>query len=339
MAGTVLDEASPDEVRWYTGDEELEAGSQISLGDLSDKQRSPDDVQVVMVRHTVGGDYSGSLVERSNYEGILEDHEDHDDVFSAYGGYGSYGVVFRASSTDPELIEIMQRLENYPLYDEEHLSALEMTKSDEEWENWGRDDYVRALEKEHENVDGWDDVIEALADDPVALDALFYEVSNAESIYWEMDGPSMHINVEKVAEATSVEDIICAIVGAREKQLMEKLCGMLGLRCVHGSGPALRVLIDALWLDGFPPKTTGMGRPTRGRVEASMKRHHVGRRNVDTLAEELRDKPKMAAKYTDIAGRWVTAFWATRGAKELDEDQGARFIADALDEVLEAIGG
>jgi hypothetical protein len=92
-------------------------------------------------------DYSGSSVERANCQTFLEQHEETEGVYETTGGYGTMGVAITLSAITEEMIEILDALQDYPVIDDEALSALEMKLEDEDWDSWIKDDFRRALKK------------------------------------------------------------------------------------------------------------------------------------------------------------------------------------------------
>lgn len=120
------------------------------------QETTEDDADVVEVPYTVWGDYVGSSVERSNYRSLLRDYPD---VFiDISGGYWSHVLYIRPRTmlqTDG-LFESITALFDYPLYDEEDHSELEMTEAWEAWDGWVKFDLGRALATEYDlDVDNW----------------------------------------------------------------------------------------------------------------------------------------------------------------------------------------
>lgn len=99
-------------------------------------------------RHFESGDYGGSLVELSNLQTFLEEFGKRRGVFELYGGHGSSGLALDVRAVTTEILEDLAALADYPLRDEEHLSALEYEKEIEAWECWAENDFRRAIIKE-----------------------------------------------------------------------------------------------------------------------------------------------------------------------------------------------
>lgn len=106
----------------------------------------PSYVQLTIIESATGSDYSGNLVEKSN---ALALKRDFPWLVEIYGGHGTFGVAYlgRRENQNDALIEAIDALTEYPLYDESHHSDLE---TDTAWEAWtdsygGRRDFKRAL--------------------------------------------------------------------------------------------------------------------------------------------------------------------------------------------------
>ena len=96
-------------------------------------------------------DYSGSLVERSNYEEFVEQFADSEDVewVKVFGGHGTVGVLVRvdADARVPEMGEFFAALQQYPLANEDRHSELEHEVEMEAWDSYGRRDFQRWLQE------------------------------------------------------------------------------------------------------------------------------------------------------------------------------------------------
>jgi hypothetical protein len=82
-------------------------------------------------------DYSGSTCERSNCEALQEDYPDT--FCEVWGGYGTTGLIVPLATIDDEstgIGDILRALDDYPIYDEDHLTWLEMRLADESWSHY-----------------------------------------------------------------------------------------------------------------------------------------------------------------------------------------------------------
>lgn len=86
-----------------------------------------------LIPFTSHGDYIGSTVERSNHETIKKHLTDNGiPVIDICGHYQSYCLIIPATYKDNDLIsDLISDLENYPLFDNEHWSELELNLAEE----------------------------------------------------------------------------------------------------------------------------------------------------------------------------------------------------------------
>jgi hypothetical protein len=164
----------------------------------------------VEIPYTTGSDYSGGSVTVSNYRSIWDDFKDRiPGLYQIYGGHGTYGLVVRRgvlSSDDEacqELREVIEKLEDYCIYNEDDSSIVEMEAEQEAWESWAKSDYRRALEKA--------EIIPEDSDETINDDMLWETlrlVMDRENVYWINEtGNSAYVDIERIARATTTEDI------------------------------------------------------------------------------------------------------------------------------------
>ena len=133
---------------------EWSAGESYYFGSFkfsSPKPEGDNTVPVAMIPYTDSGDYVGSgLVGQSNYRMILADLAEDvamGRVIEVYGSHGFKALYYRTDFPMSEaLSDILICLEAYPLYSEDDHSDLEMETESEAWDDYGRDDFKRALE-------------------------------------------------------------------------------------------------------------------------------------------------------------------------------------------------
>jgi len=179
------------------------------LGTLSDDITETGDLYFY-VPYATGSDYSGSTVEASNAKCIKDEFGENDWVHPVYGGYNTYAVAIGLTGlltcddddTFNELCEVIEGLEDYPVIDEEALWELESENSDEAWNTWCRDDFVRALESEFEVKFEWPDDSE--------FRVFFEDQREKADVYWycEGSGSGMYVDLDAVAKETSFDDIV-----------------------------------------------------------------------------------------------------------------------------------
>jgi hypothetical protein len=92
------------------------------------------------------GDYGGSVYQLSNAQALLEEFGGSPGCREVIGGHGSYGLAIDPRYVKEELLEALEALENYPLYDEEHCSQLEENLKIEAFSSWLESDLRRNIE-------------------------------------------------------------------------------------------------------------------------------------------------------------------------------------------------
>ena len=122
---------------------------------------------------------------------------------------------FIGDDTGEEMVESLESLEDYPVLDEDDMSALELERQAEAWESWAAADWRKEVEKQlqalaPEQADQyWAeeclDQVEGLAS---KLEELFYACADQANEYWqeESDG-SWWIRCESIAESIDLEDL------------------------------------------------------------------------------------------------------------------------------------
>lgn len=202
------------------------AEGDVSYGDLKDtdcpnsaesylRALSADDTEsgevYFYVPYASGSDYSGSLVEKSNYKVFTEEYgKDNEWVFSAHGGYSTYaavvgltGLLTCADDTADAILDVLAGLADYPLIDEEANSTLEMEETDSAWESWASDSFVRAVEKKFDGIAD----LELPSGD--TLRSFFEEKREAANEYWydEGVGQSMYVDIDRVVAGIEFADV------------------------------------------------------------------------------------------------------------------------------------
>lgn len=146
----------------------------------------------VLPEYLSGGDYDHSgLVQRSNHRTFLKSFKNKDGVHDLSGGMGTYGVAVRKDvlESNEEIRKALDALEGYPIIDEEDYSALRNEEQEEAWKNWAEHDVLRSIQGEFPDWEPEDD-------DQLSL--LFHEASEESNNYWQEDGGSMWIDINKV---------------------------------------------------------------------------------------------------------------------------------------------
>ena len=149
--------------------------SSVSYGDVKPDNNG----DCIEIPYCTGSDYSGGTAELSNYRCIKEDFNKY--VLPMYGGYGTFGLLISIDDYNnvPELQELFESLDKYPLYNEDDHSQLEQEIIDTAWDSWVWFDLSRLL----------DDTIEY---DQDKLRNAFYTAlyNNDDNIYPEFESNS-----------------------------------------------------------------------------------------------------------------------------------------------------
>lgn len=121
----------------------------IYLGNL---ELNPTGNIVELSNLTSYGDYNNTcMVHESNYETVKEYlKENHVRFFDVYGGYGYTGIYVNLSDyeSDETINEILDALDSYPLFDENHYSELTFNSYLDQWESDAPRDFIYELGRE-----------------------------------------------------------------------------------------------------------------------------------------------------------------------------------------------
>lgn len=154
-----------------------------------------------------GSDYSGCLVEQSNYRCILEDIGMYRGVYDVHGSYDSFGIVVNikklqdSNDVYEEVKDIIDALSEYCLYNDDDLSELEIEKEEEAWDDWVEYDFIYDLNKRFDI-----DIDDENCGDEIR--SLFYKLADKANEYFEDDGGSMWINIDRVVAKCSLTNIV-----------------------------------------------------------------------------------------------------------------------------------
>lgn len=164
-----------------------------------------------------GSDYSGNLVNKSNYRKWMELYKDGDDEWwtTAPGGHGTYAVVIDMKSVPDDIstdvAEFLNALNDYPLADDELHSEMEVEAQEEAWNNWAERDFADLLRKKFAGDEELEPILdEILTDDDmlIKLRKLFDEAQKAANVYWEnQQGDEMWIDMKRIVAKVKEQDI------------------------------------------------------------------------------------------------------------------------------------
>jgi hypothetical protein len=196
-------------------------------GDLTLDRPTPFTPQYIMPDLLSGSDYSGSAVERSNYQTFLDAFGDLPGVHPVTGGYGTYAIAIhrktyevaaRSSSHShhdtiarlAEMYETLTALEDYPVLDDEAMYELEREWQNEAWDWTIRGDYLTALAERIQALAEDQDLyatIDWLDVDDGLIRQTFETAADDACIYWETENSSSWIDAAQVAQATPLDAV------------------------------------------------------------------------------------------------------------------------------------
>lgn len=95
--------------------------------------------------HTESGDYGGATYHLSNAQALLEAYGSSPGCCEVIGGHGSYALALDPRYVSADLLEALEALESYPIFDEDHLSQLEEELKAEAFDSWLASDLRRLI--------------------------------------------------------------------------------------------------------------------------------------------------------------------------------------------------
>jgi len=148
----------------------IDEGDTLSWSDIETQDpgtRPGTWIGLAAIPYTMGGDYSGNLVERSNFLSIQdtlavwmagpainswccsEDECPHKGLIYAvdHGDYGGFALFVRVDGADlpDDILDVVRRLDGDPLHDDSHYSELESDTASSAWIEDGRKDFRRQI--------------------------------------------------------------------------------------------------------------------------------------------------------------------------------------------------
>jgi len=151
---------------------------------------------------------------------VTEEHHTH----WACGWVDGYAIrVFRNGEITKAFrtyFALLERMEAYPILDESRMEAMEVEESASAWEDWARDDFIRALEKRF----GVDTVSDP---DKTGIKKLFDDTATAICEYWYSDGSGMTVRIDKITEAVELESALPFLDTTLSDRAQATLSGLL----------------------------------------------------------------------------------------------------------------
>ena len=168
-----------------------------------------------------GSDYSGSMIERSNYNVFLEKFSSVDGVISLEGGYRTYAIALTLKALrNQEIQECLTALRDYPFIDEDNHTEMEWGAYEKQWVEHGatdfRDELNEHLKLEDDHVDLWDELTDITDSD---LQDLYISCRPSGEEFINDGGyTSVYIFTDDAAKGCSVDAIAAFIQQLKEKQ-------------------------------------------------------------------------------------------------------------------------
>lgn len=97
---------------------------------------------------TLYGDYCGDSVTRANHDWLKKETSRLNWVYSQYKGYYAYSIVIDVQNLPKrsvwfiQLLELIEGLSDYPLFDEESHSELQIAQEEEQFKEWYASDFT-----------------------------------------------------------------------------------------------------------------------------------------------------------------------------------------------------
>ena len=153
------------------------------------------------------GDYGGSTHYLSNAEALLKEFGGSPGCRELIGGYGSYGLAIDPRYASDELVEALESLESYPVWDEEHLSEVEERLKEEAFSCWLSSDLRRLVAQvlqEHLRDHGYeeeeaDEISERISEE--ATEESLWELlssSDQDGCLWRAEHNAMWCDLDRV---------------------------------------------------------------------------------------------------------------------------------------------
>jgi len=153
------------------------------------------------------GDYGGSTYQLSNAEALLKEFGGSPACRELIGGYGSYGLAIDPRYASDELVEALESLESYPVWDEEHLSEVEERLKEEAFSCWLSSDLRRLIAQvleEHLREHGYEEeeaeeISERISEE--ATEESLWELlssSDDDGCLWQAESNSLWCDLDRV---------------------------------------------------------------------------------------------------------------------------------------------
>jgi hypothetical protein len=174
----------------------LETGCSYSLGDFQDYRGEVTEALskslFIIPKLLSGSDYSGGMVERSNFRVFLKEHKEVDGVYELFGGYGTFGIAVRLDvyNSNNDIKEALDALDNYPVINDEDLSEME-SEADQELVTDTAKDLPREID-----LDKYIPDIDTILEDTDMIEELIWSAVRDLNLNFEHENNSSFIHDE-----------------------------------------------------------------------------------------------------------------------------------------------
>lgn len=99
-----------------------------------------------------GDSNCGGTINRANYLAIIIEYGKAKGVYPLRGDDGAYGIAISLRwlvEGSPEALKLLEKLTHFEVIDQGVLNHLEVGLIDEAWEDWGEDQFLKALKKKY----------------------------------------------------------------------------------------------------------------------------------------------------------------------------------------------
>jgi hypothetical protein len=192
-----------------------------------------------------------------------------------------------------------------------------METQNEAWESGVHGDFVRALVTAHEDVEGWEEAVEAL-DEAGAIEWGFHDMAQHAGEDWSSEGNDMYIRVDAIAaktapgalyDAESAQGRCCSgWVGHALQNTQGKLTSLfneLHSKEVHmlpAQTEKLRAIINGLWDEGIQPQLA-LGAFSEEELAEQLRRAVIDPAYVLALSDAMTSEHQ--ARYFELANRFL----------------------------------
>ena len=154
----------------------------------------------------VSGDYGGSVYGLANKEAFLEEFGDSEkigglQIWELLGGYGSSQIAVDPRYVTEELLEALESLQNYPVWDEDSLCKVEDRLKQEAFSCFVESELRKKIEEILLEAGEEEEEAEEKAES-LTEENLWGVLSSADAdgCLWEPEHNSMHCRLERVTE-------------------------------------------------------------------------------------------------------------------------------------------